>query len=325
MSLKRLAVVLGATRGQGRSVVDALLQTGQYDIRGVTRDTSTPDAHRLRDLGVDVVSADLSDRAALSKAFASAQVIFAVTTMYDGAMEREVAQGKNVADSASAVEKLEHFVWSTLPSASTVSGGKVPVPHMDGKAQVDEYILKSLPALAQKTTFYWGGLYAENVNYPPFRPVFLDSAGKYAWVQPVASQTVVPMIGDHTVNTGLFIRRILEKPELSLPGRYVLGAVDWRIHGDMLREWAVILGGKKGEELDPVYVRSDVETAGRLWPGIGEELGQILRLSEELGEKAWSKDGVTALTAGDLGLKTGDEEGDLVSTSEAIKKLAAKL
>lgn len=325
LKLKRLAVVLGATRGQGKSVVDALLKTGQYSIRGVTRDASTPEADRLRERGVEVVGADLDDLSALGRAFASAQVIFAVTTMYDGAMEREVAQGKNVADSASAVDTLEHFIWSTLPSASIVSGGRNPVPHMDGKAQVDEYILGSLPALAHKTTFYWGGLYAENVNYAPFRPCFLDTAKRYAWVQPVASQTVVPMVGDHTVNTGLFIQKILQRPHVSLPAKYVLGVADWMVHGDLLSEWAAILGEKKGESLDPVYVHSNVDTVGQLWPGIGQELGQILRLSEELGKEAWSKEGVTPLTSRDLGLATGSAEGNLVSTKDAIKKLGSKL
>ena len=178
MALKKLAVVLGATRGQGLSVVNALLKSGRYSIRGITRDAETPDAHRLRDQGVEVVEVDLDDPRTLTAAFASAHVIFAVTTMYDGKMEREVMQGKNIADAAAVVENLEHFIWSTLPSASTVSAGRIPVPHMDGKAQVDEYILKSLPKLAQKTTFYWGGFYVENVTYPPYEPIRLPSAGK---------------------------------------------------------------------------------------------------------------------------------------------------
>ncbi|KAK0386103.1 hypothetical protein NLU13_5940 [Sarocladium strictum] len=325
MSLKRLAVVLGATRGQGNSVINALLKTGQYSIRGVTRDASTDEAQRLRERGVEVVSADLDDTSALDHAFSSAQVIFAVTTMYNGEMDREVMQGKNVANSASAVKTLEHFIWSTLPSASTRSGGRIPVPHMDGKAQVDEYIFNSLPALARKTTFYWGGLYAENVHYDPFRPNFLDTAKKYAWIQPVAAHTVVPMVGDHTINTGLFVKSILQKPEKSLPGKYVLGVADWMVHVDMLQQWADILGEKMGERFDPIYVRSDLNTVGQLWPGIGRELGQILRLSEQLGRQAWGKDGITPLTADDLDLRTGTSDGDLVSTRDAIKQLGRNI
>lgn len=325
MAQKKLAVVLGATRGQGSSVVNALLRTDRYSIRGVTSDSTTPDADRLKKQGVEVVAADLDDPRTLALAFASAHVIFAVTTMHDEAMEREVVQGKNIADAAAAVETMEHFVWSTLPSASTVSGGKIPVRHMDGKAQVDEYILNSLPALAQKTTFYWGGFYAENVTYPSYQPSLLPSAKKYVWVQPVASHTLVPMVGDHTVNTGIFVQRILEKRDVCLPMRYMLGVVDWVTHGDLLGKWAVVLSEKDGHSRDMVYVHSDVNTVGQLWPGIGKELGQMLKLSEDLGTKAWTKDGVTVLTMQNLDLKTGDKEGNLVSTDSAIRKLGSKL
>ena len=325
MAQKKLAVVLGATRGQGSSVVNALLRNGQYRVRGLTPDPGTPDARHLKERGVEVMGLDLDDPGALTVAFASANVIFAVTTMYDGAMEREVGQGKIIADAAAMVKTLEHFVWSTLPSASTVSAGRIPVPHMDGKALVDEYILESLPVLAQKTTFYWGGFYAENVTYPAYSPNLLTSAGKQVWVQPVASQTLVPMVGEHTVNTGVFVQRILEKAELCLPMGYVLGVVDWVTHGDLLATWAAILNEKDGQNLDIVYVQSDVETVGHLWPGVGKELAQMLKLSEDLGTHAWTKNGVTVLTMQDLDLKTGNEEGDLVSTKSAIRKLGSKL
>lgn len=48
MARKKLAAVLGATRGQGGSVVDALLKTSWYNVRGVTEDAETPDAHCLK-------------------------------------------------------------------------------------------------------------------------------------------------------------------------------------------------------------------------------------------------------------------------------------
>lgn len=325
MALKRLAVVLGATRGQGGSVVNSLLRTGRYSIRGVTEDAGTSDAHRLKERGVEVQEVDLDDSSTLAAAFTAAHVIFAVTTMHNGEMEREVAQGKKIAGSATGVETLEHFVWSTLPSASTVSAGKIPVPHMDGKAQVDDYIVKTLPALAQKTTFYWGGFYAENVTYPPYSPSLLPSAGKYVWVQLVAPQTLVPMIGDHHVNTGIFIQQILEKPGLCLPMGYVLGVVDWLSHGDLLSTWATVLSEKTGQKMDIIYVQSDVDTVGQLWPGVGKELGQMLKLSEALGRKAWIKEGVRVLTMQDLDLKIGPQEGDLVTMKEAIRRLGLRL
>ncbi len=324
MAQKKLAVILGATRGQGGSVVNALLKTGRYNIRGVTRDANTPEAHHLTKRGVEIVEADLDNQHSLTTAFACSHVIFAVTTMYNGAMDREVTQGKNIANAAAAAETLQQFVWSTLPSASTVSQGKIAVPHMDGKAQVDEYILECLPALAQKTTFYWGGFYAENVMYPHLRPNLLASAEKHVWVQPVAAETVMPMVGDHNVNTGIFVERVLEMPDVCLPGRYVLGVVDWVANGELLRKWAKVLGEREGRSMDTVYVHSDLDTVSQLWPGVGKELGGMLKLLEDLGKKAWTKDGVSVLTMKDLDLKVGEKDGDLVGTEKAIRNLGSK-
>jgi NmrA-like family len=325
MAQQKLAAILGATRGQGLSVLNALLKTNRYRIRGVTTDPDTPEADQLRARGINLIGVNLDDPDSVSAAFADARVLFAVTTMYDGDMEREIAQGMNIAKFAAGLEGLEHFVWSTLPSASTVSGGRIAVPHMDGKARVDEYILQSLPALAAKTTFYWGGFYAENVLYPNFCPNLLESAGKYVWIQPVGEGTLVPMVGDHTVNTGIFVRRLLERPDVCLPGGYVLGAVDWMANGELLRAWAKVLGEKEGRSLKTVYVHSDVDTVDQLWPGIGKELGKMLKLLEALRKEAWTKDGVKVLTMQDLGLKVGVGDDDLVSTERALKKLGSKL
>ena len=87
---------------------------------------------------------------------------------------------------------------------------------MDGKAETDEYILKFLPGLAEKTTFLWGDFYAENVQYPNFVPNFLASAEKYVRVQAVGAETLVHMVGDHNTNIGIVVERLLARPELCL-------------------------------------------------------------------------------------------------------------
>jgi NmrA-like family len=325
MTAKSLAVVLGATRGQGASVINALLKTGQYTIRGLTIDASLPAAEDLRKRGVEVIEVDLDNPEAVKSAFTSALVIFAVTTMYAGDVEREVQQGINIANAAASTDTLAHYIWSTLPSASTVSEGKISVPHMDGKARVDEYILSQLPHLASRTTFYWGGFYAENVTYPNNLPTRLETAGQsHVWVQAVTAGTEIPLVGDHTVNTGLFVRQILAKADLCLPGKYVLGVVDWIDNGELLKLWLPYLE-KHGKGLDPIYVRTDLEAVARLWPGTGKELGGMLKLSEELGRKAWSKKDVIPLTFRDLGLSVGGGDDELVGTERAIKKLGSRV
>src|SRR5204862_6031738 len=35
---------------------------------------------------------------------------------------------------------VEHFIWSTLPDAESISSGRFPVPHFTGKAKVDAIV-----------------------------------------------------------------------------------------------------------------------------------------------------------------------------------------
>jgi NAD(P)-dependent dehydrogenase (short-subunit alcohol dehydrogenase family) len=67
MSPKTIAVV-GATGGQGGSVVDSFLGAG-YAVRAITRNASSPKASALKERGVEVVTADLNDLDSLVKAF----------------------------------------------------------------------------------------------------------------------------------------------------------------------------------------------------------------------------------------------------------------
>ena len=82
MTDKKTIVVLGATGNQGGSVVDALLQDSQWDIRGVTRNIDSEKAKKLATRGVEVVSADLNDVKSLEAAFAGAQAIFIVSDFW---------------------------------------------------------------------------------------------------------------------------------------------------------------------------------------------------------------------------------------------------
>jgi hypothetical protein len=89
-----------------------------------------------------------------------------------GAGELEQKQAISLASAASKIPTLEHYIWSTLPHASKISNGKFKVPHLDYKAEVDEYIQKSLPELAEKTTYLWAGWYSSNmVRMKPFEIV----------------------------------------------------------------------------------------------------------------------------------------------------------
>lgn len=183
--MSKLIVIIGATGGQGGSVVKTFLSDPEYRVRGVTRNPDSEKAQDLKRQGVEVVKADIGDEASLDKAFEGAYAIFAITDYYetffpkgkDVAMDTEFQNGCNLARAASRVPTLRRYLWSTLPFTSHLTGGKVIVPHFEGKARVDQYIKESLPDLFKKATFAIFGIFSDNLlAYPIFKPVWLVSS-----------------------------------------------------------------------------------------------------------------------------------------------------
>jgi uncharacterized protein YbjT (DUF2867 family) len=181
--MSKLIVVVGATGGQGGSVISAFLKhaDGEYRLRGITRNASSEKAKALAAQGVEIAVADLNDEASVERAFQGATAIFAVTDFFEpftktgsaaAAMEIDYKQGLNMAKAASKIPTLQHYIWSTLPNSTVLSQGKVTVPHFDAKARVDDFIRQEKELLA-KTTFAMFGMYAENMLYPIFTPSYL--------------------------------------------------------------------------------------------------------------------------------------------------------
>lgn len=309
---KPIAVIVGATGGQGGSVVNSFLQDGTYQVRAITRNANSEKAAALRERGVEVVSGDLNDQSSLIQAFKDATLIFAVTDFFEPfaakgpeeAVKVESAQGINLAKAASATPTLKHYIWSTLPNALRITGGKYSVPHFDAKNQVDDYI-KSDKALYEKTTFFWITYFASNLFFPIFTPNLLKSSGKYVLLQPAPASTPILSIGDQTKNVGPFVLAIAKKPELTLHGKFVLATVDETTAGENLATWGRITG-KETE-----YVEVSLADFNRLWPKWGQEMGVMMEFWGEYRDKSWS--GEELLTKEDLGV-----EG-LASTEEALQ------
>lgn len=70
---KPIAVIIGATGGQGGSVVESFLKDGTYQVRGVTRNVNSENAQALAKRGVEVVTGDLNNEASLREAFKASQ------------------------------------------------------------------------------------------------------------------------------------------------------------------------------------------------------------------------------------------------------------
>ena len=185
------------------------------------------------------------------------------------------------------------------------------IPHFVGKNTIDDFI-KNDPALFAKTTFLWNTYYASNLLFPMFKPNFLVSldpthcqysylmifqktAGKYVWLQPSSPSTPILGLGNQNINVGPFALAIVKKPELTLPGKFVLGSVESLTTGDLLKSWSEVTGN------DAEYVQVTLKEFDRLWPVWGLEMGEMLKYWEEFGDKSWS--GEELVTKEDLGIE----------------------
>ncbi|GAA1611359.1 NmrA/HSCARG family protein [Actinoplanes couchii] len=164
-------VVVGATGAQGGGLVKAILAdpSGDYTVRAVTRDATSPRAQELVKLGAEVVQADNYDEQSLVEAFTGAYGAFLVTNFWAHmSADKELEEAGNLANAAKRAG-LQHVIWSTLedtrdhvpaddPRMPTLQG-RYKVPHFDAKAEADAlFTAAGVPATFLRTTFYWENL-----------------------------------------------------------------------------------------------------------------------------------------------------------------------
>ncbi|KAI0141620.1 NmrA-like family protein [Xylariaceae sp. FL1272] len=215
-SIKKIITVFGATGNQGGAIVKTFLNDpalkSSWSVRGVTRDVSKNLAMRLATQGVEVVEADLNDKASIARALAGSDTAFAVTNYWEKMdMKLEEQQGRNIADAAKEAG-LKHLIWSSLLNVEKLSKGKLPhVYHFDSKANVEEYIR----GLGIPATFFMPGFYMSN-----FDGGMLSKQGdKYVLSMPIAASSPIPLY-DH-VDTGKYIKAIVQNKEALLGKRFL--------------------------------------------------------------------------------------------------------
>ena len=144
-SPKPIIAVAGSTSKQGRSVVRALLGSGLFQVRALTRSPSSRQAQHLARMGAEIIVAPLElghDDQWLA-AFAGAAGAFLVTPPTPPKNSREYELGCRLADAA-AQAGVRHLVFSTLENVEDISGGRQFAPHFTDKARVADYI-RTLP------------------------------------------------------------------------------------------------------------------------------------------------------------------------------------
>ncbi|PRP81793.1 putative hscarg dehydrogenase [Planoprotostelium fungivorum] len=156
--MDKLIVIIGVTGAQGGSVARTFAQLPDWRVRGITRNSSSPAAKKLQEIGVQIVQGDADDKQSLIDAFVGAHVIFSNAdyfahlfhvlnpanlpegqSSWQYALRREIEQAINIAEAAetpSVLKTLERFVFSSLVSAKKWSKEKyTKAYHQEGKEE----------------------------------------------------------------------------------------------------------------------------------------------------------------------------------------------
>ncbi|KAF3764519.1 hypothetical protein M406DRAFT_42669 [Cryphonectria parasitica EP155] len=206
MSSKKIITIFGATGNQGGSVVRIFLNDpklkNDWAVRGVSRNAESDSAKKLTALGVEMVSADLNDKASLVRAMKGAYAIFAVTNYWEKMdMQLDIDQGKNLADAAKE-NGVQHYVWSSLLNINKLTNGKLPhVYHFDSKAMVEDYVREiGLPA-----TFVMPGFFMSNLPGGMFRATPPDN--EWTLALPMPETAPIPLFDPEDM--GAWVKAIL--------------------------------------------------------------------------------------------------------------------
>jgi uncharacterized protein YbjT (DUF2867 family) len=194
-------LVTGATGAQGGSVARHLLQQGNFNVRCLTRNPASEAALALQSKGAEIVKGDLSDKDTLSAAMEGCYGVFGVTNFWEH-FGGEQQHGLNLVDAVEAAN-IEHFVFSTLPSAEQLSGGTLSVPHFETKAAMENYSRsKDLAA-----TYVHPGFYFE--NFLSFFPPMKMENGAYGFGFP---QGNTPLAAISIEDLGGIVNTIFNNP-----------------------------------------------------------------------------------------------------------------
>lgn len=116
-----------------------------------------------------------------------AHTVFFVTNFWESRdADVELAQGQHITDAAKEAG-VQHIVFSSLPSVTDISGGRLThVTHFDSKSKIEKYIVNSGIA----ATFVQPGYFMSNLN----TAIKKQEDGSYTFTVPVnADKAQLPL------------------------------------------------------------------------------------------------------------------------------------
>jgi hypothetical protein len=205
------AVELANEIHQGFPIAKYLLSTNRYSVRAVTRKFSSPQAMLLKDLGAEVVIGDYDVPPSLSAAFSGADAVFCNTDFWDRmSLDEEIRQGVAAAKAAAEEPSVKNFIYSSLPDARTILGGKYQDNLIyNAKSLTLERIQAEFPELYKITTKLSLPFYHENwVKYQlPFAPIKRED-GVFEMAMPYPSTNKIPTASPE--DAGVVVAAILD-------------------------------------------------------------------------------------------------------------------
>jgi uncharacterized protein YbjT (DUF2867 family) len=202
MSEKQTILVTGATGAQGGGVARHLLDAGRFTVRILTRNPASGKADALRQSGAEIVAGDMEDAASMRSAMRGCWGVFGVTNFWEH-FDKEYRQGKNLVD-AVADSAVENFVFSTLPWAKKITGGKIEVPHFDIKAQLEGYARdRRMGAIFVHVAYYYE-------NFLTFFPPRKQPDGTFTFGFP---QGNTPLAAVAVPDVGGVVSAIFDRPD----------------------------------------------------------------------------------------------------------------
>jgi uncharacterized protein YbjT (DUF2867 family) len=195
MMTQKIIAVVGATGAQGGGLARAILadKRKEFGVRALTRKPNDDKAKQLKELGAEVVSANLDDFGSVTRAFQGAHGAFCMTNFWEHfSPEKELAQAKIQAQAAKEAG-VAHVIWSTLEDTRKkvpLSDDRMPtlkekykVPHFDAKGEADHFFTDlKLPVTFLLPSFYWDNLVYFGMGPKP------GEDGKLAFVLPMADK-----------------------------------------------------------------------------------------------------------------------------------------
>ncbi|KAL3430005.1 hypothetical protein BDV09DRAFT_189642 [Aspergillus tetrazonus] len=168
-----LITIYGATGNQGGAVARSLLKNPSFRVRALTRNPDSPHSKALAEKGAEIRAANGLDQESMTAACEGSWGVFAninsddKTFLPEGPTEFDV--GKIIVDAAIRAQ-VQHFVFSTGPSSTGLTKGKVSAKAMDMKYAIEQYARSKKEF--DSVNFICAAWYLENFLAMEIAPIF---------------------------------------------------------------------------------------------------------------------------------------------------------